>query len=487
MSWLLGLMLKEEFRLHASYSGKRMFLAFPVIIAMFALAIAVTSERLFELTPLFDAVLLLHLSVFLYGLSVGTFGFLGRQYLERRNGTRNYIVTMPGILPMRLRQTFLGMFVRDALFYVALLLAPGVIGLLLSVPVTHFRLTSIAVLFAATLLDFLVGMSLSFFVSTVYMRNRAGFGVAVAGLSGVFAAAGAFHWIPVSWVLPGLAAHAELPPFALDLGAAAAVAVVGITVVGVLVLAAAVLVPERYEPRALMAREELSRYAARFARFPRYGTLLAKEFVDLKRSGTFAKMFFSFVAPLLFLSFTAWFVRYGLQVPVGFNTVFYAAMVGFFGVMLYNWLNNVDAMDYLATMPVSVPQVIRAKLLAFLLMTSWITVGFVVGIAWLNGDTRLLWLAVPVALITSVYMVTMTAYLTGLRTNSFLFDPGVLARFTVLSMLPDLGLTILSFTIDKDLAFSVAGIALVLAFLSGATYFLHQGIEAKWRGHEFGE
>ena len=226
---------------------------------------------------------------------------------------------------------------------------------------------------------------------------------------------------------------------------------------------------------------------ARFARLPRYGTLLAKELVDLKRSGTLVKMFFSFIAPLLFLSFTAWFVRYGLQVPVGFNTVFYAGMVGFFGVMLYNWLNNIDAVDYMATMPVSVPHVIRTKLLTFLLMTSWITVGFVVGIAWLNGDTRLLWLAVPVALITSVYMVTMTAYLTGLRTNSFLFDPGVLARFTILSMLPDLCLTILSFTLDRQAVLAIMGILIVLAVLAGTTYMLLEGIEAKWRGSEFGD
>src|SRR5437867_2649934 len=87
------------------------------------------------------------------------------------------------------------------------------------------------------------------------------------------------------------------------------------------------------------------------------GRRRGKEFVDLQRSGTYAKMFFSFVTPLLLLSFTAWFVRYGLQVPVGFNTVFYAGMVGFFGVILYNWMNNVDATDYLATVPASVPQV----------------------------------------------------------------------------------------------------------------------------------
>src|SRR5439155_16079100 len=149
---------------------------------MFSLSIAVTSGRLFAFTPLPDAILLLHVSLFLYGLSVGAFGFLGRQYLERTSGTRNYVVAMPGILPMRFRRTFLGMFIRDAIFYMVLFLVPATVGLGLSVPATHFRLTSIGVLFGAALLSFLLGMSVSFFVSTVYMRSRAGFVVAVAGV-----------------------------------------------------------------------------------------------------------------------------------------------------------------------------------------------------------------------------------------------------------------------------------------------------------------
>ena len=135
----------------------------------------------------------------------------------------------------------------------------------------------------------------------------------------------------------------------------------------------------------------------------------------------------------------------------------------------------------------SVPQVIRTKLIAFLLMTTWIGVGFVVMIAWLNADTRLLWLAIPIVVVTSLYIVVMTAYLTGLRTSSFLFDPGVLARFSVMSMLPDFGLTILSFTIDRDLRLSAIGIGLVLAILGAITYILLKGIDAKWRGTEFGE
>jgi hypothetical protein len=126
-------------------------------------------------------------------------------------------------------------------------------------------------------------------------------------------------------------------------------------------------------------------------------------------------------------------------------------------------------------------------LITFLLLTTWIGIAFVVAISWLNADTRLLWLAVPVVVVTSVYIVSMTAYLTGLRTNSFLFDPGVLARFTVMSMLPDFGLTILSFTVDRHPTLGAAGIGIVLAILGATTYILLKGIDAKWRGTEFGE
>src|SRR5256886_2058816 len=246
---MLRLMLREEFRVHTSYSGRLAFLAFPIIITVFSLAIAVTSERLFTYTPFSDAILLLHASVFLYGLSVGAFGFLGRQYLERTNGTRNYLVAMPGILPMRLRKTFLGMYVRDAIFYVALLLAPATIGLILSIPLTHFRITSIGVLFGAALLSFLLGMSLSFFVSTVYMRNQTAFVICVGGITALFAAAGTTRTIPLSWILPGLAAHEHLSPFPIDLGAAAQPIVSGLGVIVALVAGPVFLVPEQFEPR----------------------------------------------------------------------------------------------------------------------------------------------------------------------------------------------------------------------------------------------
>ena len=196
-------------------------------------------------------------------------------------------------------------------------------------------------------------------------------------------------------------------------------------------------------------------------------------------------MFFSFVLPLLFLSFAAWFVNYGLSIPVGFNAVFYAAMVGFVGVSMYNWLNNIDLAEYYSMMPVTVPQLIRVRIVVFLLLTLGISTFFVVAISLVNGETGLLWLALLVMFVTSLYMVVMTAYLTGLKTNTFLFDTSILAKFSVLSFLPDLCLTILSFSLMSYWAFAVAGIALVLGSLTVATMMLYRGIDSKWRSTSF--
>jgi hypothetical protein len=214
-------------------------------------------------------------------------------------------------------------------------------------------------------------------------------------------------------------------------------------------------------------------------------SLLSKEFLDLRRSGIIAKMFFSFILPLLFLSFTTWYVNYGLSIPVGFNAVFYAAMVGFIGVMMYSWLNNVDLAEYYSLLPVTVPQLIRIRISVFLFLTMGISAFFVVAISILNGETNLLWLALIVMFVTSLYMVVMTAYLTGLKTNTFLFDTSVLSKFSILSFLPDVCLTILSFSLQSNWSVALIGIALVLGSLTVATFILFRGIEGKWARTSF--
>jgi hypothetical protein len=155
-------------------------------------------------------------------------------------------------------------------------------------------------------------------------------------------------------------------------------------------------------------------------------------------------------------------------------------MVGFFGVMLYSWLTNLDSIDYYETLPVGATKVIKAKLLSFFLLTTPISTGFVLFISLAYGETRLLWVALPVLYVTGAYMVVATAYLTGLSPNSVLFSPAVMSRFMVISLLPDLCITILSFSLDSQPMIALAGIGLVCFALLGMTALFLRGLARKW-------
>lgn len=479
-------MLKEEFRSHASYSGKERFLTFPLFVFLLALGSGLTMDKMLETVTLSQFALFAHMSAFLYGLSVGAFGIMGREYLERRYGSSNYLVAMPYLVPISFRTTFLGIYLRDAVFYILLLLVPATLGLVAAAPFMGFSLVSIGLFFMAVMLTFMIGMSLSFLASVIYIRNMPAFVAFTAAVALLFVSFGVLGWPTLGTLLPSYGLQMSVRPFPIEASSAILLGLTSTAVVVVLTVLAYLLVEVRISISSKQHADLLPSYYDRFGFLRGLNrSLMSKELLDLKRSGVVAKMFFAFVLPLLFLSFTAWFVNYGLAIPVGFNAVFYAAMVGFVGVMMYSWLNNVDLVEYYSLLPVTVPQLIRTRIRVFLLLTMGISVFFVLAISLLNNETRLLWLALLVMFITSVYMVVMTAYLTGLKTNTFLFDTTVLAKFSVMSFLPDVCLTILSFSLVANWSLALVGIVLVLASMTVATWILLNGIETRWSGTPF--
>jgi len=479
-------MLKEEFRTHSSYSGRSRFLTFPVFVFVLSLGSGLTIDKMLETISLEQFATFTHLSAFIYGLSVGAFGVMGREYLERRYGRSNYLVAMPFLLPISFRTTFLGIYLRDAVFYIVLLLVPATLGLVAAAPFMGFSLVSIGLFFIAILMTFMLGLSLSFLASVVYIRNVPAFVALTAAIAFAFILHGFLGFIDLEALIPSFGFQMSVRPFESDPAAAALGSLITVVAAVLMTALAYSLVEVRLSVHSQLYPSILPAYHARFRAFKGLNrALISKEFVDLRRSGTVAKMFFAFVLPLLFLSFTAWFVNYGLAIPVGFNSVFYAAMVGFVGVLMYNWLNNIDLAEYYSLLPVTVPQLIKVRIVVFLLLTLGISAFFVVAISILNGETDLLLLALLVMFITSLYTVVMTAYLTGLKTNSFLFDTSVLMKFSVMSFLPDLCLTILSFSLFVNWMVALAGIGIVLFSLGMSTLFLYRGIDRKWSGAAF--
>jgi hypothetical protein len=250
-------------------------------------------------------------------------------------------------------------------------------------------------------------------------------------------------------------------------------------------LAASWLIEEQIETPSRHFEPELAQRTAKFKLLGGYSILTAKEFTDLIRSRTFTKILFSFAGPLIFITFISWFVNVGLDISVNFNIIFYGGMVGFFGLLIYSWQNNTDIIDFYQVLPVTVPQVIKSKIIVFALLTTGMSTAFVVIMAFIHNELLLLGWALLVMFITSFYIVTAVAYLTGLRTNTYLFNITVLIKFMILVSLPLFCLTILSFTMATDYLISILSILLICSILSAGTYVLFHGIEKKWVREEF--
>lgn len=475
-------MLREEYRVHTTYSSPRVFFSMPIYVFLIALFFASTLPMMQGSIRINEVLLFTNAGIFVYGLSVGAFGFLGKTYLERRQGRSNFLVAMPFLLPFSFRRAYMSMFLRDVIFYVVLILVPGLLGVLMATLVVNYSLVSIGLAFLSVLLSFLLGISFSFFVSVLYVRSRALFLVVLGAFLVALVGYGVFGLYPLDYLLPSWGFQASVRPIGSD--PARAVMFLALSAIEVVAFTALAVLSIREAPlgAAPKVKENFAMHYDRFRFAGSYQGLLAKEYTDMARSGSLSKMLLAYIAPLVFLSFTTWYVNNGLAIPVGFNTVFYAAMVGFFGVMLYSWLTNLDSMDYYETLPVSVPKVIKAKLASFVLLTSVISTAFVIGIAVANQETALLWLALPVLYITTAYMVIATAYLSGLSPNSMLFNPSVMTRFTVISLLPDLCITILSFSIDSQPAIAAAGIGLVCFALLATALIFFRSLSKKW-GH----
>lgn len=482
---LFRLMMKEEYRLHVSYSSRQMFFTMPLFITLITAFFASTFSMLSDTIDLVDMVTLTQLGIFLYGVSVGTFGFLGRTYVERRYGRINFIVTMPFLIPITFRRTFLGMYLRDIAFYSVLILLPAFLGLLIAALIVPYSLVSVGLMFMALFMSFLLGISLSFAISVLYTRSLAAFVIVVVGLMAFLAGAGMLDLYPLGTAVPSLGMQLHFPPFQDDLSGSAVYLLACLAWFALFTYVALLLVPNEFVSKRSRYEERYIRFRDRLHLFRNYDSLLAKEMVDVARSGMVSKMLFAYIAPLLFLSLSTWYINTGLDIPVGFNAVFYAGMVGFFGVLMYNWLTNTDLNDYYETLPVDVPMIIRVKLMAYFILTSLVSTAFVIGIAMAQGETELLWVALPVLYITTVYMVVATAYLTGLRTSSFLFDPGVMGKFALAAVLPDLGITILSFSLSSTPLIALAGIAIMCFLLLGVSKVFYDGINRKWSGYSF--
>ncbi|MCK5561501.1 MAG: hypothetical protein KAJ51_12940 [Thermoplasmata archaeon] len=473
---LIKLMLKEEYRFHTSFLAKYNFLGFPIMIMVFTFILAIFTPQLLKELSLNEIYFSLHSSLFLYGLSMGAFAFLGREYLERRFGQVNFMVSAPILLPIKFKTAFFAFFFHDVIFYILVTIIPLTCGLLLSIPFSGILVTSVLFLSILLILSFLLGISFSFFMSAVYMKNQKIFIGIVIVIIILLLGGFQFRWLDYGIIFPTL--KFQLTRYWQYLAH-------GVVLIISFMVFASYLIDERFETPSKHYKTELIKRRQQFQVMGSYSILTAKELIDLVRSRTLTKIMFSFAVPLVFITFISWFFRVGLEIPIEFNIIFYGGMVGFFGLLIYSWQNNTDVIEFYQVLPITVPKVIKSKIIVFALITTGMSTSFVVVMAFIHNELTLLGWALLVMFITSFYIVTVVAYLTGLRTNTYLFNVTVLVKFVILVSLPLFCITILSFTLYSNYLISIFSILFICLILCAGTYVLFRGIEKKWAHEEF--
>jgi hypothetical protein len=469
-------MMSEERRMNAAMIGDMQFLLFPFMILAMSLVLSLASKQLLRSMAADDVYIVLHSVVLLYGLGVGGFALFGNRIAEKRMGELSLLLQTPTLLPVSFKSLFLTFYVKDIIYYLVYSIVPLMAGMALSIPLTGFHATSVLFLLLTVTLTFLFGISLSFFLSSIYVRSKAYFGAAVGAILLLLVGGAGLHLYDPYALLPSLQLQLTADPLWLLL-----------IIPSILVFSyvAVETVQVRFGKTAERYRPVMLGTARKFAFTKRHSVLMAKDWVDLVRSRTLTPVAGAYVGPLAFLAVMFWFLGGVLALPLHFNLIFYAAMIGFFSVSIYGWLNLLDGPGYMAVLPVSVAQSIRAKLLMLSMFAAVLATAFLVILAILQSEFMLVGLGLIVAYAATAYTVSATAYLTGLRTNSYLFSPKILAKFAGLVIPPLIILTIMSFNYATDPTLSTIAILATSGVLTGLAFLFFTSIEGRWGRESF--
>ena len=414
-------LLKEEWRLHQSLIGRVGSGFFPAFIFLLSSAMAVVAATVLGNIDHSTILLMLHVASVFYGIFVGSFGHIGEQVLNRRLGQLNMLLQLPQLLPLTFRRVMAAFFLKDALFYLLYSYIPLVAGIAVASPLAGVSLGSVALLGITMFLTFMMGMGLSFLLSAMSVRSKK---AAVASCLTISA------MISLVWPLGVLEPGQLLLPLGFWVSRDAALLAASILIAIAFSSLAVLTVEERYRTTQGRFKSRLLQTESRIPFGDGRSPLLAKEWLELLRSGALFQVIAGFVGLISGVYFVVWLFEAGVGIPLPLNVVSYSGFVGLMGVMAYSWITSVESNESLNAMPVSVDRVVAAKVVLNLLLTTCISGGFVILIGLLKGEASLIPLGLLAALSTSIYTVGVTARLTGLWTNTMFFDVTVLTRFS---------------------------------------------------------
>lgn len=420
-------MIKEEWRLHISLVGGFGSGFFPILIFILTSICAFISPYIMIRNDVTMILFFLHITSLIYGIFVGGFGRIGEHVMTHRLGQVNMLLQLPQLYPIRFKHIMGIFYLKDLLYYLAYSYVPMVLGAILTAPSVDVTYRVVFLLGITMFIVFVFGMGLSFTLSALDLRSRK----ATFLLSFIFVCiillAYPLNLIQVKYLLPVMGFWESSNPNYLILSV---IYVILFSLTGVF------LMKEKFETKQESRPESLIGVESKFQFVGDLRTIVAKEWLELVRSDSLYPAIVSFSGHLLVIYAVSWIFQVGFGMPIRFNLVFYSGFVGFMGVMTYSFLTNLEHNEYLNVQPISVGMVIKAKIIVYLVITSAVIFGYVFLIGYLKNEMSLIPIGLLVATSTSLFVVAVTAYLTGLWTNTMFFGAKTIIRFAAIVIPP---------------------------------------------------
>ncbi len=472
MAGLVRLFLLEELRLRSSFSSAFSLLLFPQMVFLGALAgyvfvpviaYSITYENLHTA---------IMTGLFLFGISMGGLAFLGKDFIERALGPVTMLAASVMYQPVSHRRMYISYFIHDLIFYILLVLIPLSAGLGLGTVARGMDPWRYLLICTHQWSAFLMGISLSLLVSSAMAHRRRpmllmiGVGFIPLISLQVFTGRLDAFVIPLLGILEN--SWAYLP---LSLGVSLFYIALGVFI---------------FDGGTMnVTTGAVGSYVSIYRRLNNVMTplkrgLFSREVINLIRGRGYIRIIFSLVIPMAVILAMAGIIGGIEGAPIQFNMVFFSVMVSFFTVSIYSNLVNMDYLDFDQTLPITTPAMIRMKLLGHVLISTPISLVVVLVIAALLGEWSGILIGLPVMLVSIPYMGFVTAYLTGLWTNSMLFDSTVFMKYLLFTVLPLMSATVLSYLMESMFWVSLVGLAVVVSVELGAIMLLSRGIENKW-------
>ena len=410
-------MIKEEWQMHTRTAKNKTFAYFPLIIAIGTLVFSLAIPFALSIVPQEQLFQYVHFVFLFFGISIGAFGLFGKEIMNRRFGQMSLIAYSSRSLPVSEQTVFFAFFIKDILYYVFLWIAPIFIGFLLTTPFIGFSLAGSLFACATLVLSFLFGLSLVFFLSTIYAHSSKLLLIVISTLFGL---------LIISTLVNQYTFNLILLPYTLFYQPSWVVFGILCAIITITSLLSIAFVKIDYPEKKKHFCNQLTPWTKRFG-FSTYSFYIVKDFIDLKRSeGGLGKVIFSFLLPIIF---TYMFLSIFLElIPTIKIIMIFAVFLGIVSAAIYNMITEFDSFNPYQFLPVKVSTILHSKITSFFIINLFSIV--ILGIAAVTMN-QLLYFVPALLLFVSIasFTLAVTVYLTGLHPNFLLYDSKVFIRY----------------------------------------------------------